>query len=320
MASTETTKISSAEHLGSSKDKSATLCNAMHSNNFSQVKRLLRSGVSPNNDKECFMCLCIKQGCPLKMAELLVSYGFDVNRPTRIAEDTCLTKAVIHNRIDVLESLLKHGAEFDSRWHVCSWLRTALRRDCHQAVEAYVKRGGDVTMKYKNFTILHECALYDSFRTATYLVDKAKVNVNAVDCNGKSPLFLAAQYGNHKCLRALLRLGCEMYTKNKSSVCALEAAVMNGHLDCAQTLLLAGCHWQPLIVRLLSKFERGHIRIKRCDKMVPFLRTQNGRVERLENLCREKVRQTLGVVTKADYKMLPLPKIMIETNYLYNGL
>ena len=113
---------------------------------------------------------------------------------------------------------------------------------------------------------------------------------------------------------------CEMYTKNKSSVCALEAAIMNGHLDCAQTLLLAGCHWQPLIVRLLSKFERGHIRIKRCDKMVPFLRTQNGRVERLENLCREKVRQTLGVVTKADYKMLPLPKIMIETNYLYNGL
>ena len=74
--------------------------------------------------------------------------------------------------------------------------------------------------------------------------DLDKVRELAVDVNGdldgRSPLHIAADYGQLEVLRFLVAAGAEVNAKDKHGISALLAAIWEGHVKCVEFLIEKG--------------------------------------------------------------------------------
>ncbi|CDW52433.1 ankyrin repeat and SOCS box protein 8 [Trichuris trichiura] len=198
------------------------------------------------------------------------------------------------NELDICELLLQHGADPNVR---DTWNRTALHyaaetsADC---VELFLKYGALVHVRDNNHcTPLHWAAYKNNFYSVRKLLEFG-ADPDALDANHDTPLSWAALKGNLESVTMLLEYNCRPDTINLNGNTPLSRLVQ---------IMLMGLGSVPeerclvLLVKALGNSTKlnvatfsGHGSVELND----FLRTCTGRVPRLMELCRCRIRRSMG--------------------------
>jgi uncharacterized protein len=195
---------------------SCPLEEAVKAANFDLVRMLLKAGAyadEANADGETPLMLAAHTGV-VKIAELLVSYGANVNAREKWRGQTALMWAAAQDHPEMTRLLLRHGAKVNVREDYNDWLDratqitsepraqyrpegglTALlyaaRSGCLDCVKALLKAGADVNKPTPD-AVTPLMSAIDNYRydIAIYLV-KHGANPNTWDWSGRTALYCA---------------------------------------------------------------------------------------------------------------------------------
>lgn len=195
-----------------------------------------------------------------------------------ILEDRSLRlQELMERQTDALFSAAKSGKMALLNWAVAPWNINAYRDGCtalycaaqagrHLIVEALSVSGADPELKStKGWTPLFIACLNNYIRVVRELL-KCHVTPD-VPCDGKTPLYVAAEKGHTEIVQMLLAAKAFIEDTTSEGLTPLYAAVKNGHADTASVLLLNGARtdgvyngfplaaaaWgHPAIVKLLA--------------------------------------------------------------------
>ncbi|KAJ3593769.1 hypothetical protein NHX12_006103 [Muraenolepis orangiensis] len=216
----------------------------------------------------------------------LVEAGYDVRQPDK-ENVTLLHWAAINNRSDLVKYYMSKGAVVDQLGGDLSStpLQWAIRQGHLAMVIELLRHGADPSIADgEGYRCLHLAILYQHLAIAAYLME-----VDVPDCNGQTPLMLAAQ-------KIIGPEPTNFLIKNNASVSgvdkvnrstALHCAVLAGNVDAAHILLEAGASVDaenikghtpidlahqvnsPLLVQMLGQVKQERIRTNsRCVRML----------------------------------------------------
>jgi cytohesin len=132
------------------------------------------------------------------MAEYLISAGVDPKH-TDINGDTALHQACRHSLLEVVRLLLDKGLDIEAQGH---WnmrpLQSAastLTGDPKPVVNLLLQRGANIDSRgYRGQTALHECALYNRYEMAEFLLNRG-AQPDLKDDDGRTPVDTATLAG-----------------------------------------------------------------------------------------------------------------------------
>uniref|UniRef100_A0A8C5EH63 Palmitoyltransferase n=1 Tax=Gouania willdenowi TaxID=441366 RepID=A0A8C5EH63_GOUWI len=217
----------------------------------------------------------------LERCKELVEAGYDVRQPDK-ENVTLLHWAAINNRPELIQYFISKGAVVDQLGGDLNStpLHWAIRSGHLSMVIQLMRYGADPSIADgEGFRALHLAILFQHMAIAAYLMAKGQ-EVDGPDCNGQTPLMLAAQ-------KIIGPEPTNFLIKNNASVSAvdklnrntpLHCAVLAGNVDAAHILLEAGASvdtenvnghtpidlahqvHSPLLVHMLSRIKQERIR------------------------------------------------------------
>ncbi|KAJ8365242.1 hypothetical protein SKAU_G00140730 [Synaphobranchus kaupii] len=188
---------------------------------------------SPAHDSTTPLFLAAQQG-HAQVAKALLRAGADVNRVTD-DDASPLFAAVSNGHTEVAELLVSNGAEVNRPHSVSGW------------------------------SCLHQAAFKGHAEIVRFLVGVARVN--AIDDFEITPLFVAAQYGQRRCLEILADAGANVNCQSHDLATPMLIASQEGHLDCVEALLDRGadpnlyCNDDKWQLPAHAAAEFGHVRV-----------------------------------------------------------
>ncbi|XP_076003082.1 putative palmitoyltransferase ZDHHC13 [Genypterus blacodes] len=220
----------------------------------------------------------------------LVEAGYDVRQPDK-ENVTLLHWAAINNRLDLVKYYISKGSLVDQLGGDLnsSPLHWAIRQGHLPMVIQLLRYGADPSIADgEGYRALHLSILFQHMAIAAYLMAKGQ-EVDGPDCNGQTPLMLAAQ-------KIIGPEPTNFLIKNNASVSAvdklnrntpLHCAVLAGNVDAAHILLEAGASVDaeninghtpidlahqvnsPLLLHMLNHVKQERIRSSsRCLRIV----------------------------------------------------
>uniref|UniRef100_A0A672H0N4 Palmitoyltransferase n=1 Tax=Salarias fasciatus TaxID=181472 RepID=A0A672H0N4_SALFA len=179
----------------------------------------------------------------LERCKELVEAGYDVRQPDK-ENVTLLHWAAINNRSELIKYFISKGAIVDQLGGDLNStpLHWAIRQGHLPTVIQLMRYGADPSIADgEGYRALHLAILFQHMAIAAYLMAKGQ-EVDGPDCNGQTPLMLAAQ-------KIIGPDPTNFLIKNNASVSAvdkvnrntpLHCAVLAGNVDAAHILLEAG--------------------------------------------------------------------------------
>ncbi|XP_021176275.2 palmitoyltransferase ZDHHC13 isoform X1 [Fundulus heteroclitus] len=179
----------------------------------------------------------------LERCKELVEAGYDVRTPDK-ENVTLLHWAAINNRLELVKYFMSKGAVVDQLGGDLNStpLHWAIRQGHLPMVIQLMRYGADPSITDgEGYRSLHLAILFQHMAIAAYLMAKGE-EVDVPDCNGQTPLMLAAQ-------KIIGPEPTNFLIKNNASVSAvdkvnrntpLHCAVLAGNVDAAHILLEAG--------------------------------------------------------------------------------
>ncbi len=166
-------------------------------------------------DKGDELIIACKSG-NIKMAELLISQGADVNFKNQ-ENETPLGQACWNNRLSIIELLISKGVDLDAE---CSGIDTAIEialwRSNWNLVKLLISNGANVNPDIRR-SPLFQAVMEDNFEIAKFLVENGAI----VNCKGivdnddkmyyKTALEIAIENLNYELVEFLLSNGAEIY-------------------------------------------------------------------------------------------------------------
>ncbi|XP_030631346.1 ankyrin repeat and SOCS box protein 3 [Chanos chanos] len=152
--------------------------------------------------------------------------------------ETPLYLAAKNGHLRVVKWLIKGGADMNRETNDMSCpLFAAVDGGHREVVELLVRSGAEVngTHSPSGWSCLHQAVYKGHCDIARFLASKC--SLEAVDDYGITPLFVAAQYGHHKCLEILADEGANVNCQAKDLATPLLIAAQEGHLACVGVLL-----------------------------------------------------------------------------------
>ncbi|TVY92919.1 Serine/threonine-protein phosphatase 6 regulatory ankyrin repeat subunit B [Lachnellula willkommii] len=228
------------------------------------------------------------------LLEVLCDYGVDLNLQSSRDSQTPLMLAAKSGKNNHVRFLLQHGVDFRAKdcygframhWVVINnypWVFEHFKDldfDWNAGTANF--RPMEFTFRSTGFTtltklnILHLAAMRGGKIITQMIIEYSLIdNVNGVNCEGFSPLCLAAAFGTAEVVEALLSAGADIEAEDPSGRRALHMAASLGKYENAQILLAHGCslvcdtkrmspelyalkHGYSDIVDLLRNHERG---------------------------------------------------------------
>ncbi|MDD9901576.1 MAG: ankyrin repeat domain-containing protein [Alphaproteobacteria bacterium] len=153
---------------------------------------------------------------------------------TEIRNDLDETALTCPANAAVVRALVSHGADINAQDHMgeTALIYAAQNRNT-ATISALLKHGADIDVVGKYGTAL-ACAIDRRREANAHVLIDAGANINLCTQKGSTPLALAALYGNHRLVDALLNKGADVNAQNGI---ALAYAAKKGRLDVIQTLL-----------------------------------------------------------------------------------
>lgn len=226
----------------------------------------------------------------LERCKELVDAGYDVRQPDK-ENVTLLHWAAINNRSELIMYFISKGAIIDQLGGDLNStpLHWAIRQGHLPTVIQLMRYGADPSIADgEGYRALHLAILFQHMAIAAYLMAKGQ-EVDGPDCNGQTPLMLAAQ-------KIIGPDPTNFLVKNNASVSAvdkvnrntpLHCAVLAGNVDAAHILLEAGASvdaenvnghtpldlahqvHSPLLIHMLSHIKQERIRSNsRCVRIL----------------------------------------------------
>ncbi|XP_063336687.1 putative palmitoyltransferase ZDHHC13 [Pelmatolapia mariae] len=226
----------------------------------------------------------------LERCKELVEAGYDVRQPDK-ENVTLLHWAAINNRLELVKYYISKGAIVDQLGGDLNStpLHWAIRQGHLPMVIQLMRYGADPSVADgEGYKALHLAILFQHMAIAAYLIAKGQ-EVDGPDCNGQTPLMLAAQ-------KIIGPEPTNFLIKNNASVSAvdkvnrntpLHCAVLAGNVDAAHILLEAGASVEaeninghtpidlahqvhsPLLMHMLNQVKRERLRSNsRCLRVV----------------------------------------------------
>ncbi|XP_029000626.1 putative palmitoyltransferase ZDHHC13 isoform X1 [Betta splendens] len=226
----------------------------------------------------------------LERCKELVEAGYDVRQPDK-ENVSLLHWAAINNRTELVKYYLSKGAVVDQLGGDLNStpLHWAIRQGHLPMVIQLMRYGADPSVADgEGYRALHLAILFQHMAIAAYLMAKGQ-EVDGPDCNGQTPLMLAAQ-------KIIGPEPTNFLIKNNASVSAvdkvnrntpLHCAVLAGNVDAAHILLDAGASvdaeninghtpidlahqvHSPLLIHMLNHIKQERIRSSsRCLRML----------------------------------------------------
>ena len=155
------------------------------------IKNDLNAGRDPNKEfmyiSNKYSTEIIEEGLPLhvgvefgdkELAELALQKGAKINLRDREGR-TPLRMAVLENRAEMIELLIKNGADIKSEDSAVS-LETAVESEYIEVVKTLLAHGVSVNTKVNNYSLLQRACTMGSFKIVDLLIEKgAHVNYEA---------------------------------------------------------------------------------------------------------------------------------------------
>lgn len=226
----------------------------------------------------------------LERCKELVEAGYDVRQPDK-ENVTLLHWAAINNRLELVKYYISKGAIVDQLGGDLNStpLHWAIRQGHLPMVIQLMRYGADPSIADgEGYRALHLAILFQHMAIAAYLMAKGQ-EVDGPDCNGQTPLMLAAQ-------KIIGPEPTNFLIKNNASVSAvdkvnrntpLHCAVLAGNVDAAHILLEAGASvdaeninghtpidlahqvHSPMLIHMLSLVKQERIRSNsRCLRVI----------------------------------------------------
>jgi ankyrin repeat protein len=179
-----------------------------------------------------------------EIVALLLANGADANASRKANKWTPLIEAINARQAEIAEFLISHGADVNHRDYMeHTALHWAIDRGPLDAVRSnmihlLISKGADIKGRGRDFTPLHCAAMMDT-ESVKLLLDHG-ANVNARDGAGHTPLYKAAEHGDHAIVELLLQRGAEVNAKNVAGDTALHRAAQYGNVSAAQALVAHG--------------------------------------------------------------------------------
>ena len=185
--------------------------------------------------------LAFAEGSQLKVVELLVKRGNNVNAADNEGE-TVLMKA-LHKRVDVsiLRSLIAHGANVNARSkNGNSALLEATGVGDVRTILQLLEYGAEVNASGDHVSPLGCAVFYESLQTVEMLLAHG-AKVDPVDVEGNTPLIFSIEYSSHpKIVNVLIEHGADVNHRNNAGETALSLAKKQNYTKTIQLLEAAG--------------------------------------------------------------------------------
>lgn len=142
-------------------------------------------------------------------------------------------------------------------YHYGNRLRRAVDRGEVNAVAELLVRGCNPNCQDgEGLTPLHYACEYGKLDIIHTLFDKAGdlIQIDIKDKYGWSPLFTAVHHGNHPCVKALIRKGCNVNLVNDNGKTALHIACGQNRKYIVETLVASGSHLTTQVRFVISFF------------------------------------------------------------------
>lgn len=249
------------------------------------VRTLIRAGLSLDvKDNRGWTCLhegaaqghkgCVREILRAAAASSTLDFCSFVNSQTHEGE-TAMFLAAQYGQLSVVKLLLKAKADINLQTHDLSCpLYAAVDGGHTQVVMLLLQKGVEVNRSHTAscWTCLHQ-AVYKGHSEIVRLLS-TKADLKSVDDYGITPLFLAAQYGQFTCLKALTSAGADVDFQAADGATPLLIASQEGHEDCVVELLVhradpnlkCSNDWPQLPIHAAAQF--GHIRV--LKQLIPF--------------------------------------------------
>lgn len=218
-----------------------------------QICKLLIEHSAPVNSrsvkKQTPLCLAAQKGF-VKVVQLLLENGADPNNEDE-GKYTPLHLSASNGFVSCVDLLLKAGARVDAiARNGVTPLHYAVQGGHAQAVKLLISAGATVNCNRKPLLLIAaddgNLEVVQILLDAQAMIDckaniKAQLDKDMEFCDYLTPLHLAASKGHHDVVDLLLRRGARVdEVTSKKGWAALDFAVLNGHAECALTLLKHG--------------------------------------------------------------------------------
>ncbi|XP_013408794.1 histone-lysine N-methyltransferase EHMT1 isoform X2 [Lingula anatina] len=135
----------------------------------------------------------------------------------------------------------EQGIYCNSPLHLASEL-DAGKENSRDIIQVLLENGADANKENRfQQTPLHLACQHGHLYLATVLVEQLRVDLNAPDCGGLTPLMHAVYRGRLEIVDFLTKRGCDLEILDNEASSALDMAVLNQQQDVITLLLKAGC-------------------------------------------------------------------------------
>jgi ankyrin repeat protein len=199
----------------------------------------------------------------MKLSQLLVSAGADINAPPRDESEyrlnekrtTALQAAAENGNIELVLYLVSVGADVNAlpaRYFGKTSLQAASKNGSIKLLQLLITAGADVNAPaahYGGRTAVQEAVENGNVELVQYLLAAgAEVNAPKAHTSGKTALQAAAKIGDVDLVRILLEAGADINPPSDTldeETTTLQAAVKSGSIELVQYLVAAGANVNP---------------------------------------------------------------------------
>lgn len=223
---------------------------AVREGNYQCVQILLENHADPNHEAQGVTALQLaSENDRIDMVRLLVEHGADVNKRRDENTSTALHEATqLKSGMAIVQYLVDKDADINLRTPSSSPLFAAcLGKNADAAiVRLLLEKGANVNESYSDmWTPLH--GAYESVAVTRLLLEAGALVDRVLEANGRSPLFLAAEWGQTDVVEALLEHNADVNLRYMpaeadymSGFTPLIIALQEGHSGVVRLLLEAG--------------------------------------------------------------------------------
>jgi len=170
-----------------------------------------------------------------------------INLIDKESGDSLLHVAAEKNSVDIIELLIKEGANYSLVNSTGETpLHTSARCGALESLKLLYKYDKDIESRDNDeLTCLHDAACYDKIQTVQFLIEN-KANIEAKTSSGETPLMFAVRQGYLNIVNLLLDSNADVAAKNRNNFTSLHIAAKYGHAKVTDLLIKQGADLDSL--------------------------------------------------------------------------